>query len=525
MWEHIVEGNIDVEWIRNALVNGRFLAVTDGSYDRENANTVSGSGWIIVCTACRQTLRGSFIEISPSAGSYRGEMLGLVTIHTFAIAIAQFFLVEKVTGEISCDNMAALNQASKTRKRVSVGVKHSDLRRTIRTLKSLARTTFRYVHVKAHQDMVWPWRELTLTKQLNVICNGLANRAIKGYLERQSPTPRVTTLLSLETAAVFIGTEKLTTDVGPNVRFLLGTEESRRFYTSPVALVGGINKGGLGWLEERFNQVAWTELDGALRSKPDMYQLWLSKQCIGICATRQNFAQIQDILDDKCPNCGQACETSTHLNWCPNHGCSWLFKDGVAKLSTWMHQNDCTDPELAYLIKKYLLFRGTRSFASLVTEGWFGSQDVRLAAVSQDLIEWTEFLHAKVSVEIASIQQLHCMSSLSCRLTGKDWMKAFISLIIQISHSQWIFRNYTLHDKQRGYLRLQLRSEVLRKIHELLETAPSDVPPESQYLLELDHSTLYNASYEDQAYWVSGIESGSTRRLMESCTKEGSGKI
>ncbi len=43
MWEHIVEGDIDVEWIRDALVNGTFLAVTNGSYDREKANTVSGS--------------------------------------------------------------------------------------------------------------------------------------------------------------------------------------------------------------------------------------------------------------------------------------------------------------------------------------------------------------------------------------------------------------------------------------------------------------------------------------------------
>jgi len=89
-------------------------------------------------------------------------------------------------------------------------------------------------------------------------------------------------------------------------------------------------------------------------------------------------------------------------------------------------------------IEKYLLFRGTRSFDSLVTEGGFGSQDVRVAAVSQDLIGWMEFLHKKVSVEIVSIQHLHCMSSPSCRLTGKDWMKVFISLLIQNSHSQWI---------------------------------------------------------------------------------------
>ncbi len=85
-------------------------------------------------------------------------------------------------------------------------------------------------------------------------------------------------------------------------------------------------------------------------------------------------------------------------------------------------------------------------------------------------------------------------------------MKAFISHLLQIPHSQWIFRNYTLHDKQRGYLRLHLRSKVLRKIHELLETSPSEVLPESQYLLELDHSAMYKLSYEEQGYWVLALK-------------------
>ena len=197
-----------------------------------------------------------------------------------------------------------------------------------------------YEHVKAHQDKIRPWKELTLSEQLNVVCDGLANRAVKAYLERDSPTHRATSLLPLEKAAVFIDNEKTTTDVGPNARYLLGAEEARRFYTSPVVLVRGVNKGGLGWSGERFNQVAWTALDWALRSKPDMYQLWLSKQCIGICATQRNLACIQDILDDRCPNCRQGSERSSHLNRCPDNGRAMLFKESVAKYGKWMRQND-----------------------------------------------------------------------------------------------------------------------------------------------------------------------------------------
>ncbi len=97
-----------------------------------------------------------------------------------------------------------------------------------------------------------------------------------------------------------------------------------------------------------------------------------------------------------------------------------LFKESVAKLGTWMRQNARTDPELAYWIEKYLLFCGTRSTTSLDAEDTFASTDVRVAAVGQDLIGRTKFLHGKVLVEIASIQNIHCMLSPSCRLTGAD---------------------------------------------------------------------------------------------------------
>jgi hypothetical protein len=94
-----------------------------------------------------------------------------------------------------------------------------------------------------------------------------------------------------------------------------------------------------------------------------------------------------------------------------------------------------------------------QSFSLLVGEGGPATPLVSIAASSQDLIGWVEFLHRKVLVEFRTIQDIHCALS-SCRMMGADWMKAFAPHLIQIVHLQWIFRNFTLHDKHRGHLSL-----------------------------------------------------------------------
>ena len=87
-------------------------------------------------------------------------------------------------------------------------------------------------------------------------------------------------------------------------------------------------------------------------------------------------------------------------------------------------------------------------------------------------------------------------------MTGDNWMKHFIAKLLQVLHSQWLYQNFTLHEKTRGYLRLQHRKEVLKEVDHLMDTNPDEIPQGSQYLLEMDFTSLYNASFERQSYWV-----------------------
>jgi hypothetical protein len=234
------------------------------------------------------------------------------------------------------------------------------------------------------------------------------------------------------------------------------------------------------------------------------------------------MARIQDILDNKCLNCLQPQETSQHLNRCPDKGCTLLFKDSVGMLLTWMHENDRTDQELAYWIKKDLLFWGTRSFSTLVESGGPAPPHIWAAAASQNLIGWVEFLHGKVSIQFWTIQDTHCALS-SCRTMGEDWMKVFVSHLIQMSHLQWIFCNFTLHDKQRGYPSLLEWVAVLKEVERLLDTSPEDILAGSQYLLESDYSALYNAYLERQLYWVLAMKAAcwAGRRVSEASKSRG----
>ena len=108
-------------------------------------------------------------------------------------------------------------------------------------------------------------------------------------------------------------------------------------------------------------------------------------------------------------------------------------------------------------------------------------------------------------MEMRVIQNLHCATA-PCRMNGGDWVKGLISRVLHISHGQWTFRNFTLHDQQRGYLRLKNRNAVMAEIEVLMEMDPEDLPAESKFLLEIDYSSLLRSSFERQSYWVRAMK-------------------
>ena len=126
-------------------------------------------------------------------------------------------------------------------------------------------------------------------------------------------------------------------------------------------------------------------------------------------------------------------------------------------------------------------------------------------AAGFDIIGWTDVLHGRLPCALHKYQRTYCIS-VNSRMTGTDWMKAFAEKLLAISHAQWMYRNFSLHNRTTGYLRQSHQAEVLAKIATLSNSSPEDIPESSQFLLEVEMTCLDVAPLAQQEYWIAAMK-------------------
>ena len=121
MWSDIRNDDPNLCWVLQATNNGSGICCTDGSYTITIAPHISRAGWVFYCTVQCKKLQGSFYEFSTRAGSYRGELLGLLAIHIRMAAFEEYFKLEGSSAKICCDNQGVLYKSKELRRRIPTG--------------------------------------------------------------------------------------------------------------------------------------------------------------------------------------------------------------------------------------------------------------------------------------------------------------------------------------------------------------------------------------------------------------------
>jgi hypothetical protein len=116
-------------------------------------------------------LKGSIFEFSSDACSYRGELLGLVAIHTLVLHACWYYQPTTITGKFICDSKSVLYKSSRRGyRRIRPGVAQADLFQALQSIhQEMPGANLSYEWVKSHQDSKLPWHLLTLKEQLNTV--------------------------------------------------------------------------------------------------------------------------------------------------------------------------------------------------------------------------------------------------------------------------------------------------------------------------------------------------------------------
>jgi hypothetical protein len=80
MWDNLLITG-DLDWIAALIADNSCVAVTDGSYMKEMYPNLNSAAFVLECSKGCGRLMGSVVEHTPDAGSYFGELLGIMAIH------------------------------------------------------------------------------------------------------------------------------------------------------------------------------------------------------------------------------------------------------------------------------------------------------------------------------------------------------------------------------------------------------------------------------------------------------------
>ena len=131
----------------------------------------------------------------------------------------------------------------------------------------------------------------------------------------------------------------------------------------------------------------------------------------------------------------------------------------------------------------------------------------RFAALarSQESIGWQRLLEGMISKEIPRLQKTY-MDISGSRRSIEKWTSGLITRLLEITHGQWIYRNFLVHDTISGTIATKRKEELQMEIERQQELGDDGLLEEDKYLAEVNLECLETSSGERQAYWLLAIK-------------------
>ncbi len=119
-----------------------------------------------------------------------------------------------------------------------------------------------------------------------------------------------------------------------------------------------------------------------------------------------------------------------------------------------------TDPDLIDCNIDYVQGRGTITMALAVRNA---PPQYQAFGQLQDVIGWRRFLEGMISKEIVVLQQQFYAVNGS-QMSLDKWSSGLITRLLEITHGQWLYHNFIVHDPVAGTIATGKKEELLLEI-------------------------------------------------------------
>jgi hypothetical protein len=185
----------------------------------------------------------------------------------------------------------------------------------------------------------------------------------------------------------------------------------------------------------------------------------------------------------------------------------------------WWLGKEKTHPDLQSLLLLYLRRQGMMTCLECSTDLNLLSIFHKLAN-SQDIIGWDQFMMGMVSTKLFPIQSLHLIKSKSSA-NAMRWITGLITQLLQVVHTQWIYRCVLVHDCNTGTLILQHKEELIKEIEYQLTLGVDSLAEEDRFFLECNFNDLATTAAEFQEYWLLAIRAAREASRLRAEANEG----
>lgn len=141
-----------------------------------------------------------------------------------------------------------------------------------------------------------------------------------------------------------------------------------------------------------------------------MFQVWVTKHVSHFCGTNKHLSGLDTNIDNSCPCCGQANESTSHITWYLDAGNIKIFLERINTLCTWIQQTGMDKTLVSSLAQ---IFKGHGT----ITLGSFFNNASILQPLGQDIdaLGWDNFCEGRISKSLFEYQHTHLVNS------GSSW--------------------------------------------------------------------------------------------------------